>query len=247
MRFQLICCEVLYREMCDAIARAPHQVDVRFLPKGLHDLGGAAMRKELQSAVDAASEQECDAVLMGYALCGNGLHDLRARRVPLVVPRAHDCIALLMGDRKRYQQYFAENPGTYFRSTGWLERGKHLTPLMRIRTGVDVSLDTLIAKYGDDNGRYLFDELTRYRESYSRLTFIESGLEPDERFVNEAQAEAQERKWSFDMIRGDLRLCHALVSGNWPEDEFVVVQPGERLVAKYDERVIDKEPTRGEE
>lgn len=247
MRFQLICCEVLYREMCDAIAHAPHQVDVRFLPKGLHDLGGARMRRELQRAVDEASVQECDAVLMGYALCGNGLHDLRAARVPLVVPRAHDCITLLMGGRKRYQHYFEENPGTYFRSTGWLERGKNLAPLMRLRTGVDVSLEALIAKYGDDNGRYLFEELTRYRETYSRLTFIETGLEPDERFADEARQEATERHWQFDMIRGDLRLCEALVSGVWPEDEFVVAQPGERLVAKYDERIIDREPARDEE
>ena len=42
-RLKLIACEVLYREMCDAVARSPHQVDVEFLPKGLHDLGGAAM------------------------------------------------------------------------------------------------------------------------------------------------------------------------------------------------------------
>ena len=41
MRLKLISCEVLYREMCAAISRAPHEVDVEFLPKGLHDEGVA--------------------------------------------------------------------------------------------------------------------------------------------------------------------------------------------------------------
>ena len=48
MRFKLISCEVLYREMCGAVANSPHQVDVEFLPKGLHDSGCASMRKRLQ-------------------------------------------------------------------------------------------------------------------------------------------------------------------------------------------------------
>src|ERR1035437_7075587 len=91
MRLKLISCEVLYREMCDSIARSPHQVDVEFLPKGLHDLGGAEMRSRLQEAVDRAGPSQYEAVLMGYSLCGNGLLGLAARAIPIVVPRAHDC------------------------------------------------------------------------------------------------------------------------------------------------------------
>jgi hypothetical protein len=242
MRYQLVCCEVLFREMCDAMARSPHQVDVQFLPKGLHDFGGARMCRELQSCVDQASAREPDAVLMGYALCGNGLHGLTARQTPLVVPRAHDCIALLMGSRHGYQAYFDSHPGTYFRSTGWLERGKSLDPAIRMRTGVTTSLDDLIAKYGEDNGRYLFEEMNRYRESYTRLTFIETGLEPDGRFEGEARQEAESRQWEFEKITGSLRLFHQLVNGDWPEDDFLVVPPGHRLVARYDEQIIHAEP-----
>ena len=104
MRFELISCEVLFREMCHAVARSPHQVNVRFLSKGLHDQGGAGMRRALQQKIDESPD--CDAILLGYALCGNGLHGLEARRTPLVMPRAHDCIALLMGSRAAYTEYF---------------------------------------------------------------------------------------------------------------------------------------------
>ena len=157
MRIRVIACEVLFREISHAAALSPHQVDVEFLAKGLHDYGGAAMRKELQFRVDSTDPVKYDAVAMGYALCGNGLHGLRAGQLPLVAPRAHDCIALLMGGRERYEEFFNANPGTYFSSTGWLERGKSLVPLARVRTGIDVDLQTLIAKYGEDNGTYLFE------------------------------------------------------------------------------------------
>jgi hypothetical protein len=242
MRYQLVCCEVLFREMCHAMVKTPHQVNVQFLPKGLHDFGGAKMCSAIQECVDQASLQSPDAVLLGYALCGNGLHGLIAREVPLVLPRAHDCIALLMGSRHEYQVYFDSHPGTYFRSTGWLERGKTLDPAIRMKTGVTTSLDDLINKYGDENGRYLFEEMNRYRESYSRLTFIETGLEPDARFENEARAEAEARRWEFEKIPGSLRLFHNLVNGVWPADDFLTVPPGHRVVARYDEAIIHAEP-----
>ena len=52
MRLKLIACEVLFREMCDAVARSSEIVDIEFLPKGLHDMGGKEMSVKLQEAVD---------------------------------------------------------------------------------------------------------------------------------------------------------------------------------------------------
>ena len=57
MRLLLIGCEVIIRELCDAVARSPHVIDARFLSKGLHDLGGKAMRAALQEAIDDANTQ----------------------------------------------------------------------------------------------------------------------------------------------------------------------------------------------
>ena len=244
MRLRVIACEVLCREISEAAARSPHQVDVEFLEKGLHDYGAAAMRKELQFRIDASDPVKYDAVALGYALCGNGLHGLQATRLKLVAPRAHDCIALLMGSRRIYEDYFNSNPGTYFRSTGWLERGKELAPLARVRTGLGTNLETLIDKYGEDNGTYLFTELNKYQQSYRRLVYIETGLEPDARFEVEAQGEAEQRGWEYAKLRGDLRLIRMLLNGEWDPKEFLVVEPGQRIVARYDEGIIRAE--RGE-
>jgi len=241
MRLKLISCEVLYREMCFAIARSPHQVDVEFLPKGLHDLGSEPMRRRLQECVDHVDERQFEAVLMGYGLCGNGLVGLCARTLPIVVPRAHDCIALLMGSRERYQAYFDANPGVYFRSTGWLERGGNLEQVFRDRTGVGHSLEELIKQYGEDNGRYLYEQLTAYKRSYRQITFIETGLEPDSSFEQRARDEAAQKNWKFDKVSGRLSLFEQLVSGDWPEQDFLILKPGWRVAPRYDDRILGVE------
>jgi hypothetical protein len=59
------------------------------------------MRPQLQERIDTADGNGYDAILLGYALCGRGTEGLRAGKTKLVLPRAHDCIGLLMGDRHR--------------------------------------------------------------------------------------------------------------------------------------------------
>ncbi|MDX2152572.1 MAG: DUF1638 domain-containing protein [Bryobacteraceae bacterium] len=246
MNLKLICCEVLYREMCWLVARSPNQVDVEFLPKGLHDLGGAKMREGIQQRIDATAPDRYEAVLLGYALCGNGVIGLEARRTPLVIPRAHDCIALLMGGRETYQKYFDAHPGVYFRSTGWLERGENLEQLSldetRRRTGAGYTLEGLVAQYGEDNGRYLWEQLGAYKKAYRQLTYIETGVEPNRSFEIRAREEAARRGWTFDLVRGNLHLLGRLVDGDWDAETFLKVPVGYRTVARYDDSILDVEP-----
>jgi hypothetical protein len=243
MRILLIGCEVIIRELCDAITRSPHVIDARFLSKGLHDLGARAMRSGLQAAIDEAEAQaeKYDAIALGYGLCGNGLAGVEARSIPLVLARAHDCITLLMGSRAGFERYFQDHPGVYYRSSGWVERGGDLEPLARTQTGAGYTLDALVERYGEDNGRFLYEELTRYRQTYQQLTFIETGIEPDDRFETEARGEAAEKKWAFEKVRGDLRLFRGLLSGNWNEAEYLVVPPGHRIVARPEDGIVAAE------
>src|SRR6056297_1852829 len=104
MTFKLISCEIFYREMCAAVARSPHRIDIEFLPKGLHDLPPGEMPARVQAAIDAVPAEEYDAILLGFALCNNGLAGITARECPLILPRAHDCITLFLGSRTRYRE-----------------------------------------------------------------------------------------------------------------------------------------------
>lgn len=242
MNLKLICCSVFFRESCAIIARSPHRVDMEFLPKGLHDLPAAEMQQRLQDKVDAVPADEYDAVLMGYGLCNNGLNHLTARKTPVIVPRAHDCMTLFMGSRKRYMDYFESHPGTYFQTSGWIERGEAEGDLKQLsipsRLGMEMSYEDMVEQYGEDNAAYLMETLGQTEQHYGRITFIEMGIEPDDRFEQHARKRACDQCWDFEKIQGDLSLLDQLINGPWEEEHFLTLHPGQRLVARYDERVI---------
>ena len=237
MRLRVISCEVFTRELCDAAARSGHQVDLDFLPKGLHDIGCTGMLARLQAAVDAVDASRYDALILGYGLCNNGIAGLAARSLPLIVPRAHDCMTLFFGSRERYEEYFRKNPGTYFLTTGWIERGEATGDLRQLSiqhaNGMDLTYGELVAKYGEDNARFLYDQLCDQTKHYRRLTFIEMGLEPDGSFLETARKRAEEKGLTFGTEEGNLRLIHALVNGPWEEGEFLTVRPGEKIATDF--------------
>ncbi len=149
-------------------------VDVEFLPKGLHDIGAAPMAQRLQAVVDRVDGSQYDAILMGYGLCNNGLAGLMARGIPIVLPRGHDCITMFLGSRQRYQKYFDEHPGVYFKTSGWIERGEATGELSQLsiqkQTRMDLTLEELVAKYGEEKSRYLFDTHFDKTHKYSHYT-----------------------------------------------------------------------------
>lgn len=245
-RLTLVACEVFYRELSAVVARSPNRIDVTWLPQGLHNQGKDAMRTRLQAAIDAAAP-EAAAVAIGYGLCGNGLIGLRARTVPLVVPRAHDCITCFLGGRAAYEKEFGGRPGTYWRTSGWIERAGAPDQADQLGFGQSEAMggmtwEQLVAKYGEEDAQYVKATLTSHLKSYSRLGYIRMGVEPAEEFERRAKAEAASLGWAFESVPGDLGLLQRLVDGPWPDAEFLTVRPGWAITPAWDGSVIGAEP-----
>ncbi len=242
MRLKLISCEIFYREICAVVSRSPNMIDLEFMPKGLHDIGCSGMLERLQNALDRVDEGKYAAVLFGYGLCNNGIVGLTAKSIPLVFPRAHDCITLFFGGAERYLEYFNANPGTYFKTTGWIERGEDAGELHQLsithQIGMDKGYEELAAKYGEDNAQYLYDQLCNYVRNYGQYTYIDMGIEGEERFAESVRREAAARGWKFDRVRGDISMLQRLVDGDWNEKEFLVVQPLRRVISTYEDGII---------
>ena len=247
MRLKLISCEVLYREACFCAARSPHVVEVKFLGFGLHDKGAAAMSEALQAEIDAVpppgEKDGCDAVLLGYGLCNNGTAGLRSNKHTVVLPRAHDCITLLLGSKERYKSEFDAHPGTYYLSPGWLEHHNSIKDDREYvinRLGMNPKYDELVEKFGEENARYVMETLGGWGglKSYERIAYIDTGLGPAEQLAAEARARAEESRWSFCTMAGDLRLIEDLVFARWDPERFLVVPPGRTIAPSYDDSIV---------
>jgi hypothetical protein len=250
-KLKFIGCEIIYREACWLAARSANRVDVEFLRKGLHDLVREDMTSKIQAAIDAVSPQDnYDAILLGYARCNDGLAGIRARALPLIVPRAHDCITLFFGSREDYKAYFDAHPGTYYMTTGWCERnsgeGDYAMPAygrqgVMAKLGLTDSYEQMVAKYGKDNADFIIESLGDWRKHYDRFLYLQMGVCDESAHIERTRQEAAKRQWQFELRPGRLRLLEKLFEGPW-DDEFVVVPPGSAIVARNDERILDVQP-----
>ena len=242
-RFRVIACEILYRELCLCAAKSNHIVDLTFLPKGLHDMGAEKMRKKLQEEINKTQWEKYDAVLLGYGLCNNGTAGLSAK-IPLVLPRAHDCITLLLGSGARYSELFGQNPGTFYKSPGWIEReiDFHDNPESTTsQLGMNQTYLEYVEKFGEENAKFLMETLGGWTANYSRLVYIDTGLGNRPFYEADSKKAAGESGWELETVAGDVSLLAALTGGAWEESAFLVVPPGEKVAAVYGQKIVESQ------
>jgi hypothetical protein len=242
MRFKVIACKALFREISMLAANTDAVLDVTYLRQGLHDTPDL-LRDALQKEIDAVDEgcdvhtnearygRQFDAILLGYGLCSNGVAGVSSSKHKLVVPRTDDCIGIFLGSYAKYRAYFDAHPGTYWYNASWIENA--YTPSEQNRKAL---LEEYTEKYGEDNAEYLVDAQNTTR-NYTNAAYVAwEGLDfPEyERYSREAAAFFG---WNFDLVKGDPGWLSDLLSGRH-DDRFAVARPGEMLAQDFGGRVI---------
>ncbi len=247
--YKVIACEIAVRELYYAAARCPNLIDLEFLTQGHHDVPVAG-QKDIQQRIDAVPAGKYHAILLGYGLCSNILAGLTTAHTPLVIPRAHDCITLFLGSKERYQQCFNEQPGTYYYSSGWLEcaqrrgqkgpvwGGASLPASANANQNLHAAYEEWSKKYGEEQAKYLLEEMSRWTSAYTQGALIEFGFLQHLKLSEHVRKVCAEKGWDYHEMPGDLSLLQKLLDGEWPETDFLVVQPGQKVVATYDANII---------
>ncbi len=216
MPLVILACQVLQSLM------EPHLPDAAipatYMDYGLHRTP-PLMTPALQAEIDRLAEPST--ILVGYGLCGNGLVGLQSRRHTLIIPRADDCIMMLLGSYRRYRQEFGAEPGTYYLTKGWLESGSN--PLKEYQE--------LVEKYGQETADWITDE--EYK-NYKRLVLVA----PNQAELNAYRAQALQvaeycaARWGFryEELIGSEEFVRQLVTEaprlTVSTDDFVVIPPG---------------------
>ena len=249
MNIKVIACDVLNREISMISSQSEHFVDVTFLPQGLHNEPDL-LRRTLQEQIDLANKGfhlrylektslddfslfDYDFIVLGYGLCSNGIAGLSSARIPLVIPRAHDCITILLGSKERYREYFDSHKGIYWYSAGWIERT--LQPGEERYRRI---YDHYVKKYGEDNANYLMEMEQAWFKSYHYAAYIDWGLPRSSFYRDYTKQCAKFLGWQYDELKGDRGLLENIINGRFLGNEVLLAPPGEEIHPSYDDMII---------
>lgn len=239
MWFKCLTCEALTRIIYFYSSTSKNIVDVELIRKGLHNTP-VELRARLQTSIDQTDPSRYQAILLSYGLCGQSTLGLKSRDIPLVIPKAHDCITLFLGDRRRYNEEFTKCPGTYWYAQDYIERDDNLGSSWSLGSDSDEfqkQYNEYIQKYGQDNADYLMSVLGAWQQHYQRSVFIEMGIGDGVAVKEKAVEHANKRGWKFELMQGNPDLLRRLVEGEW-ENDFLVVHPGQEITRKFDQDII---------
>lgn len=189
-----------------------------YMDYGLH-VRPKRMAPALQEQLEALPGPST--VLVGYGLCGTGLDGLQAGPHTLIIPRTHDCIAILLGSHQEYLRAQAERPGTYYLTRGWLESDNH--PLGQYRVYLE--------RYGEDSASYVIDSMYSHYTDLVYLASTPEELDECRPRVREIAAFCAER-WgmTYAEVVGSTFMIDALLAApRNPEElgeDFLVIPPG---------------------
>ena len=247
MRIAFIGCMVMFRELGALMARSGHVFRAFWQPQGLHDTPNR-LRESVQAAVDEVEAYNASApehlryeiIVLGYGLCSNGTVGVKARSVPIVIPRCDDCITLFLGSRARYLEEFHAVSGTFWYTRGWMEQSEMPGPdqFARLRKQYE-------ERYEDDEEmiEYLCEEDMAWVKNYTRAVYICSPAGDSDEMKAKARQDTEALGWRYEELPGDLRFFEKLAAAEWDEEWFFTCPPGHEVQAEYTGKLF----TTGEE
>ncbi len=230
----LLACDVFLDEIAALRDRAGAVAGpVAWLEMGLHDHPDR-LREHLQKNIAALeADPAVETILLAYGRCGNGLVGVRAGRVPLVLPRGHDCISVLLGGPAAHEAVLREQPGAYFYSPGWI-RGRRVPGPDR-----EAWLRSLYTPRYPDDPELVADLIDADREAFAHqncAAYVD--ITQDAAAESYCQACARHLGWACRRLPGDPSLLTALLTGPWDDARFLVVPPGRLISAAADGRLF---------
>ena len=206
----IIACEVMKPEL---EALKPDKVEIRYLPQGLHNTP-KEMPARLQEQIDGLPP-DAERLVLAYGLCSMGVTGITAPACGLYIPKAHDCIAILLGSLEAYEQAQKEQAGTYWLTPGWVAEKQDPLGFMH-------------GKYSERVGPEMAEKVVHIElQNYTHITLINTGAGDMEALRERTRQNAEHFGKKYSEAKGNPRYFRRILRGPWDEELFHYFGPGQ--------------------
>ncbi len=207
----IVACNTLADEVNLALKSTGTTHPVYWIDSKLH-IRPEQLKEQIQAAIDRISN--VTTIILAFGFCGNGLAGIRSETARLILPRADDCISLLLGSQELRNLLSKEAP-RYFFTRGWIESEHNLAG----------ELEYCVRKFGYKRGLRIMRIMLKH---YRRLTLIDTRAYDIALYKTRIDRLAEELGLESEVVKGSQRFFEKLLLGPWDE-EFIVAGPGEPI------------------
>lgn len=203
----ILACRTLELELLEAMRQTQCDYPIVWIPSGLHNTP-EKLHETLAQALGQCTGFTHVLAAMGF--CGGVFARIETRDASLVLPRADDCITLLLGSFERRKALNAE--GVYYFTEGWIKGER--TIMAEYRHAQE--------KYGEARAKRVFGVMLR---NYCKAAFLNTGCGNAAWAAEMTGLAASALGLDYCELPGSLCFLERLLSGNWSEKDFVVIPP----------------------
>lgn len=211
----LVICETLAPEI---EGKVPAHVKIEVIEFRFH-LYPKKLNEQLQSILNTLDRQGLwNEIILGFGFCSDGVVGLKSKKSKIIIPKADDCIALLLGSTEAYRRELLKEPGTYYLTKGWIDQGGDPLAVFDCK-------HEWTRNYDKKTAEWFAREMIK---NYSRVGLIDTGSYDLGHYAEYSKKVAATFGLKLEIISGTTTFLERLLYGPWDET-FIVLEPGQEI------------------
>lgn len=203
----IIACATLEQELKLVINELSCDFPIIWIESGLHGYP-EKLNKRIQEVMDNL-DSKYETVLVLFGFCGNSMVGINPGNRTFAMPLTCDCIPIFLGSNKKREQIGAH---TYFFTKGYLNSEQTIIS----------ENDYYNQKYGEKRAKRITQMMI---VNYKDIAIIDTGAYDVKSVYDAVEPFAKTNNLDLNIVSGDLILIKDLVSGNWDDERFLVIEP----------------------
>lgn len=204
MRRVIISCPTLKKELDTLLESENQACEVCYIPSKLHS-DPNELRSYLQDIIDR--QENVDQILLCVSGCGGATRELKATTAELVIPKAADCIDVLLSGSSVSRQ-----TNGIFLTESWMESFKNSS----------LDYETMTRKIGKERAE---ERLKTIYNGFNRFYVIDTGTYNVDTVKEYILPLVEILNGTLEIIPGNYGILRKIVSG-CIDDDFQVVPKG---------------------